>query len=182
MRGNILIFGYGSLISARVGLGHRNLRFPARESQFHECALSDYARSFNAVYRGWSVWEDEWFEVQSRFFGITKTAGARTNGVVFPLDERDIGPFINSEGGDKVYDFVDVRDLIVDLPIDLAPEIKVYACVTKRPSFDEIVSASYIERCTRALAFRSEAFRQEFNDIYAYPGAPAPKAAHLTST
>lgn len=173
MRGNILIFGYGSLISARVGLGHRNLRFPARESQFTECALADYARSFNAVYHGWSEWEGEWYEVQSRFFGITKTAGARTNGVVFPLDERDIGPFINSEGGDKVYDFINVRDLIVDLPIDLAPEIKVYACVTKRPSFDGEVSASYVSRCRKALAFRSEAFQQEFGSIADFSGAPA---------
>lgn len=169
------VFGYGSLVSANPGLNTRFMKRRYRERDLTECALTGYARSFNAVYRGtgYDKEEERTFEWSSRFFGIAPQVGGRVNGIIFPLDKRDIGPFVSSEGGDKVYNFVNLRSQIIDLPEGILQEDDhIFVCVTKNPSYDGYVSNNYIDRCNAAIRHRSDAWRAEFGDIYNYQGAP----------
>ncbi len=160
---NIFIFGYGSLIAA-WGINGRNMNHIYSEKELKECVLNGYKRSFNANYGD--------HDLCPRFFGITREDGAKTNGVIFKIRPYDIRPFVASEGGDSVYYFVNVRDLITGLPNSFfGPKDRVFTCVTKHPSYSGKVSEMYIYRCARALSFRSPRFRKEFGSFNDYnPG------------
>jgi hypothetical protein len=166
----IYVFGYGSLIAAS-GVNGRNMHRRYVPSDITECSLTGYFRALNAVFRAYDDERD--LDLSLRFFGISPspTAGQSVNGIIFPLDRRDIDPFIRSEGGDHVYDF---RDVTKGLVFDHAQESplkagdKVYACIPKRPSKDGYVSRVYVDRCNRALIQRSDLFRARFGTVEGY--------------
>lgn len=165
--GKIYIFGYGSLVGTS-GINGRNMRRNYKERDLTECHLVDYERSFNASVPGlFSESMQSWLLKPARFFGITRSLGKITNGVVFEINTRDIPAFIASEGGGDLYNFVTVTDNIVGFK-KLKPDDVVVTCVTRFPSKQGFVTERYIDKCKNALQHRSEAFKKEFGTVESY--------------
>ncbi len=163
---NIWAFGFGSLlaVSGIRGRGMWNLYKP---SDLTECLLNGYRRELNATIHGYD--EEYQLSWSSRYYGITRQPGAQTNGVVFPIAAHDIDPFVRSEGGDRLYAFVDVTsDLVFAGPSPLKTGDQVYACVVRRPDKTGYVSKLYIEKCRRALSARSPSFQAAFGTLESY--------------
>lgn len=138
-----------------------------RDRDFTECLLNGYRRELNATIRGYDLELDiSW---ASRYFGITRQIGHQTNGVVFPIAARDIDPFVRSEGGDRLYAFVNVTsDLLFSGLNPLKTGDQVYACVVKHPDKTGFVSERYLDKCRRALSARTPAFKLAFGTPESY--------------
>lgn len=162
----IWVFGYASL-NAASGINGRGMRRKYRPRDLTECILPGYRRQLNAVYQTWD--HENARPLAVRYFGVTKQDGHSVNGVVFPIDKRDIDAFVRSEGGTQVYTFVDVTNaLSFDGASPIKPGDKVYTCVPKHPSLVGIVTKSYIKRCTDALSQRSPSFQRAFGEMNSY--------------
>lgn len=146
------IFGYGSLIDVQ-SLNRRGMLRRYTAEDLIQCRLSGFQRSWNTVYRG------------NLFLGIRPVPGIRAtpiNGVLFPIDERDKGAFMESEcsaGDDPLYDLVDVTDHIHNFPHGTE---KVLSCVTLKPSNDAPVHIQYQHYVRRALETQGPEFTREF--------------------
>lgn len=163
---NLWVFGYASLCG-RSGVNGRGMRHHYRDKDFTEAVLTGYRRELNATFRWWD--EEGQIGEGLRYFGITKQDGHVTNGVVFPIAARDIAAFIRSEGGDRLYTFVDITsDLVFAGPSPLKPGDRVYTCVVRNPDKTGFVSNLYRLKVEKALSARSAAFRAQFGAFDSY--------------
>ncbi len=160
------VFGYASLVG-RSGVNGRGMRHFYRNRDFQEVILNGYRRELNATIRGYDA-EMDW-AWSSRYFGITKQPGHQTNGVIFPIAPRDIAPFVMSEGGDRLYHFINVTpDMLFPKGSPLKDGDRVYTCVVRRPDKTGLVTERYLEKCRRALSSRSPAFVAAFGALDSY--------------
>lgn len=140
-----------------------------RPKHLTECLLNGYLRELNATIRGSYTDDEGVWAWSSRYFGLTPQPGAVTNGVVFPIAPRDIDPFVRSEGGDKLYHFVDITSSLQFAgPNPMKPGDRAYTCVVKRPDKTGYVNELYKFKVSKALSARTPAFRAQFGEIASY--------------
>lgn len=149
------IFGYGSLINPQSIA--KTLQEHLEDSSVEPTVLRDYERS-------WSI-EDQVFiegdtrrEITMVFLNIKASKGAKCNGVVFPVNEKQLLDFDKRE---RRYNRVDVGHLV-----NPRKDIPVYTYVGKEPYItppDTAFVADIYEKIVEdGLALRGESFRSEY--------------------
>lgn len=167
------IFGYGSLIAAS-GINGRGMRRHYTEEDITECSVVGYKRRLNAPFPVYNQLDEHGNTINVRFFGITPEENSIVNGVLFPIAHEDVNQFINSEGGDIVYNFqiIPFEDVVFDHmqpnPIRVPEDARIYSCIPKNPSSKGYVTNNYAYRCNQALNKRSALFKQRFGKFYDY--------------
>ena len=144
------IFGYGSLILT-AGINGRGMNRVYQERDLHIAKLYGYRREWNAC------WDND------LFLGLTKSNDHFVNGIIFPIDDKDIQPFLESEGFRdtlSIYSFEDVTQSIVNHQLD--SEDRVFTCVTVNPTANGKIPLYYIQLIKAGLKRRGEAFKLEF--------------------
>ena len=147
------IFGYGSLVGAS-GVNGRRMKHFYTKKDFQECYLLNYERhTLSGVTNDFG---------KINFYGISFKLGAKTNGVIFKVKEKDFAPFLSSEGWgmyNRPYNLIDVTDLIKGVKI----KGRVFTCVSRKEAMSEGVILPYYKNKVRnAILERSKKFIQEF--------------------
>lgn len=148
-------YSYGSMVGV-ASVNRRGMHRYYRREDLSECVLNGYVRELAGVWKA------------RRFFSIRPRAGSSVCGCLFPVDPWDVAAIKRSEGDDLIYEYVDVRDQLADVTIDLPANARVLTCVVKKPSFRCAVPAYYIDICAEGLRERSPEFRRRFGPISEY--------------
>jgi hypothetical protein len=147
------IFGYGSLIDAD-GINGRGMSRHYTKADLTEVTLDGYARNWHAY-----IYYKDTSHVMSSYLGICKGKGS-INGVVFPIEERDLEAFLTSEG------------FYMNQPPYTLENVKikgfedVWSCVLSKPAVDlkiNSVPLRYLLRVRHYLENRGKKFAKQFH-------------------
>lgn len=151
----LYFFGYGSLIFPG-GINGRGMAYLYRDSDLTEIVVDGYKREWNVTYN--------WNRKESyRYYGLSKDEDSSVPGVMFEVhDERDFAALKRSEGGDDIYEYIDITEDVRGSSVILPDGAKVITCLTKNPSEEGIIPEYYKKVVKNGLSKRSEFFRRAF--------------------
>ena len=167
------IFGYGSLICPE-GINDRQMKYIYTNNDLTIAKLKGYQRCWNASYdpRKLLIYRPPEFK-NILFLGLAKSDCHFVNGIIFPINEEDMRPFLNSEGileSPALYVLENVTNLI-DTPLTLKSEDRVFTCVTVKSETNGLIKPYYINGIREGLEVRGKEFKQEFINT-TFPNMP----------